>query len=288
MSNISCIIPTHDRLDFLKSAVSSVLKQTLRPGEIIVVDDLGKTEVKDFIDLLNENEEVTIRYLDSSQCGNGASVSRNNGAANANGTILAFLDDDDEWSPDFLRLCFASMHAKETQFVVSWAWFENGGIRKPGQSMADGLLSSDCFWKNPGLTGSNFIINKDAYLKIGGFDETLWVSNDRDFVIRLLDSGATYSVVKERLVAQKIHSLGHLSSRTARRASGLERFYSKYKNRMSIKDKRYLYREIWSVKRFSSNSAFLRAYFTILQALTYSPVAFVKKVLERSRTSRSY
>lgn len=288
MSSISCIIPTHDRLDLLKIAVLSVLVQSLKPAEIIIVDDIGMDDVKNFVESISQEHHIKIRYLDSSHYGNGASASRNFGANHSEGSIVTFLDDDDEWDPEFLQLCYAIMHDEKTDFVVSWAWFDNGEIRKPGQSITAGLLSSDCFWKNPGLTGSNFLISKDAYLKIGGFDETLSVSNDRDFVIRLLDSGASYSVVKQRLVSQKTHSLGHLSSRTARRASGLERFYSKYKDRLSIKDKRYLCREIWSVKRFSSNSAFLRAYFTILQALTYSPVAFAKKVLERSRTSRSY
>ena len=92
---ISCIIPTHNRGDYLKEALNSVICQTREPDEIIVVNN-GEQRV-DLVGL--ESESIKIFNIVPHA---GASQARNFGASVAAGDYLAFLDDDDMWGKDYV------------------------------------------------------------------------------------------------------------------------------------------------------------------------------------------
>jgi len=95
---VSVIIPTYNRADFLTEAVNSVLSQTWRDLEIIVVDD-GSTD---------GTQEVVRRYGEQVNyfCkeNEGPSSARNMGIKKARGPYVAFLDSDDVWEPEKLRI----------------------------------------------------------------------------------------------------------------------------------------------------------------------------------------
>ena len=96
---ISVIIPTCRRPGLLKEAVASVLAQTWRHWELIVVDDdpegSARGAVESFCDVRIAYERHT--------AGRGGSAARNTGLARATGEFVAFLDDDDVWFPEFLQ-----------------------------------------------------------------------------------------------------------------------------------------------------------------------------------------
>src|ERR1700731_3153058 len=103
MTEISVIIPTYKRGDKLKSAVTSVLHQTLPPREIIIVDDnqdeMESKIVKDCIDSFNDPRLKLIKnFRRKGGCG-----ARNAGIVTATGKYLAFLDDDDTFFPNALQ-----------------------------------------------------------------------------------------------------------------------------------------------------------------------------------------
>ena len=94
---ISVIIPTFNRLDLLKETVESVRNQTFNDFEIVVVND-GSTDGTG--EWLRAQEDVCALEQENS----GIATSRNNGAAVARGTWLAFLDHDDLWAREKLRI----------------------------------------------------------------------------------------------------------------------------------------------------------------------------------------
>ncbi|HXJ78361.1 MAG TPA: glycosyltransferase family A protein, partial [Candidatus Methylomirabilis sp.] len=94
---VSVILPTHDRERYLVSALDSALGQEYRPIEVIVVDD-GSTDGTARV--VQGYAEVRYRY----QQNQGAAAARNAGVAMSGGEILAFLDSDDLWMPEKLRL----------------------------------------------------------------------------------------------------------------------------------------------------------------------------------------
>ena len=93
-ANITVVIPTYNRATVLSRAINSVRSQTLKPLQIIVVDDGSTDDTPSVLAALQPG--MTTLQLDNNR---GVSVARNAGVSHANGDIVAFLDSDDEWKP---------------------------------------------------------------------------------------------------------------------------------------------------------------------------------------------
>lgn len=104
MIKVSVIIPTYNRSAFLEVAVRSVLAQTYRNFEIIIIDDASADNTKEMIEssFVDEIKLGTIRYLKNERH-TERSISRNSGMLLAMGEYIAFLDDDDLWLPEHLK-----------------------------------------------------------------------------------------------------------------------------------------------------------------------------------------
>ena len=98
MSQVSVIIPTHNRARFLREAISSVLNQTFQDFEILVVDDASDDNTREVVAGF---EDIRIKYF-RHDTNRGGSAARNTGIRNSMCSYIAFLDDDDEWFPEKL------------------------------------------------------------------------------------------------------------------------------------------------------------------------------------------
>ena len=95
---ISVIIPLYNKEKTIVHTLSTVMSQTYKCFEVIVVND-GSSD--DSVQLINDNfSDSRIRII--SQENSGVSVARNKGVEEAKGDWIAFLDADDEWLPDYL------------------------------------------------------------------------------------------------------------------------------------------------------------------------------------------
>ena len=97
MELVSVIIPTYNRAACLREAIESVLSQTYKQFELIVVDD-GSTDATGEL-LLQYGAKLSVLHTGHG----GPSAARNCGIAAARGDYIAFLDSDDVWLPDKLR-----------------------------------------------------------------------------------------------------------------------------------------------------------------------------------------
>src|SRR2546426_4401729 len=100
MPKVSVIIPTHNRAEFLRSAITSVLNQTFQDFEIIIIDDVSKDHTREVIANFND-ARIKVIY---NQVSKGAAGARNIAIMNSNCEYIAFLDDDDEWLPEKLKI----------------------------------------------------------------------------------------------------------------------------------------------------------------------------------------
>jgi glycosyltransferase involved in cell wall biosynthesis len=257
---ITCVIPTHDRPTLLAQSIASVLNQTCEAGyELVVVDDLGQSETEQVIANLMATCTVPIHYVVRDEP-KGASASRNVGAHIANGNFLAFLDDDDLWRPHFLEEALNAIRISNADMAISWLSALDSSARvNPMFRMPDSVSVTDAAARNPGLTGSNFLIKKSVFESIGGFDTALPVSNDKDLLVRFLLAGYRYVVVPDFLAIQRQHRGSRLSDHDLRRASGMDLFLRKHSKVLSWRGRRYLRMMIYRSRARSSQSRLERA-----------------------------
>ncbi len=225
----SVIIPTHGRDELLAKAVLSAASQEC-VREIIVVDDLHSTKTEQLVADLSSEIDVPVRYRPKrSDTRNGPSASRNYGAGLSTAPWLAFLDDDDEWLPGYLRNVTVAIQAQAgARGCVSWGWISDGlGNRYPGYSAELSGHTRRSRMKNPGVTGSNFVIERATFQNIGEYDPDLTFGEDLDLLLRCLDVDVKFAVAKTRAYVYNDHGAGHLSSRTKRRYDALAAYRSK-------------------------------------------------------------
>lgn len=282
-TSIACVIPTHNRDELLREAILSVLTQTSRPASITVVDDAGSESARALVAELAEDSALPIAYVaNRDPLAAGASGSRNLGARSRESAFIAFLDDDDLWAPEFLEECLAALRDSDADMAVTWTDMSRGTYRGEGLRIRETATVAEALNRNPGLTGSNFVIKRRVFEAVE-FDPNFYVANDRDFLIRFLDSGHSYVAVTKPLVIQRAHDQGQLTSRTERRARGLETFLARYADRMTRSDKRELQRIVHSIRRVSAESPAARFRHLVLQLLKDSPVRFIRAAQKRFR-----
>lgn len=186
--SISAVIPTKNRKQQLLEAIASVVNQSFKVDEIIVVDDCSEKKLN--IDDIPDNagkELIQIFYNDSSK---GANYCRNLGVEKAIGDIIMFLDDDDTWEPDKVRNQISVFKQNpECGLVYTGKIFVSSKDRnhiirkvKPGKR---GDLKAEIFKNNWIGSTSCIAIRKDVFIQSGGFDDSLQSLQDYDLYIRV-------------------------------------------------------------------------------------------------------
>jgi glycosyltransferase involved in cell wall biosynthesis len=170
---ISAIIPTFNAARFLPEAIASIRQQGYDPLEIIVVDDGSTDETNSII-----ANWPDVRYLH--QPNQGPSAARNAGIQAARSELLAFLDVDDLWTPDHLRLLLPHLLAEpELRFVWGAVNFVRLGEFIAG-SRSHGLLRENV----PVFLVGSGIYRRKVFDEVGLFDPALRMGEDTDWLAR--------------------------------------------------------------------------------------------------------
>lgn len=179
---ISVIIPTFNRKHTLQRAIDSVLAQTIKPYEIIIVDDGSKDGTKEWL-LQNY---PSVQYIH--QPNNGVSSARNKGIQISQGSWIALLDSDDEWMPEKLEYQsrFLEMNRDSSFCHTNEIWIRNGV--RVNQMKKHKKYGGDIFKHCLDIcriSPSSSIIKKDVFEEVGAFDESLTVCEDYDLWLRV-------------------------------------------------------------------------------------------------------
>lgn len=242
-TRVAVVVPTHQRARILAGTLASVAGQTRRPDVVVVVDDAADAPTRELVDNVWRLHRLETVYL-GNETGCGASSSRNLGAASVSCDVIAFLDDDDVWEPTYLAEAIDRMTVTGADVVATWLGERRGSRIVPLRSVREQLSALDVVAVNPGVGGSNVVVTRAAHVAIAGFDEDLPVSNDKDYFVRLLRSGARYAVVERRLVHVGHDAGGRLTDTDQRRLDGMRRYYRKHVAYCGRAQQRELQRQI--------------------------------------------
>ena len=201
---VSVIIPTYNRENLVSQAIQSVLNQTYRDFEVIVVDDASIDNTQKIVNNFNDSR---IRYICHKQNA-GVSVARNTGIATARGEYIAFLDSDDEWFCDKLakQMRLFQESSPEVGLIYSWCRIVSDrtkvkSIRSPGYR---GFLRENLIYANLIGTPSTVIAKREAFDKGVRFDPSLRCCEDWDVWLQLAKH-YHFDFVAEPLVQYREH-----------------------------------------------------------------------------------
>lgn len=183
MTQISAVIPAYNGVShYLEQAIKSVLAQTFRDVELIVVDDASTDDTGPLVLRIQQ-----ARYIRRAENG-GQAAARNDGARMANGEFLAFLDQDDLWEPNFLEETLAILWANPTAALVHCDGYqvdEQNDVLYYDHAMMDLVSITQILRGGHDVATSGSLFRKTCFAAVGGYDERLTIWEDIDLAIRL-------------------------------------------------------------------------------------------------------
>ncbi len=183
---VSVIIPTYNRAYSIRRAIQSILDQTYKNFEIIIVDDGSTDDTEKIVKRFNDER---IRYFRHDQ-NKGGGAARNTGIKAASGEYIAFQDSDDEWLPEKLEKQMKIFEDTRIEFSIvytgSWRIENNKKVYIPYSwvTRKEGDIHKELL-KGNFVTTQSIVLKKQCFEKSGMFDENFPRYQDWDLVIRL-------------------------------------------------------------------------------------------------------
>jgi glycosyltransferase involved in cell wall biosynthesis len=204
-SLVSVIIPTYNRAATIERAVRSVLGQAYENFELLVVDDASTDETQKILGDLALDRRLKIVKLTKNK---GVSAARNLGLFYAAGSLVAFLDSDDEWRPEKLSAQVEYMRANPGAQLVQTqeTWIRHGKRVNPGQKHRK--KAGDLFLDSLKLcliSPSAVMLRREFRLETGGFDESLKAAEDYDLWLRILRTHPAHLIDQELVIRHGGH-----------------------------------------------------------------------------------
>lgn len=230
--NISIIIPTYGEPKFLDASIRSVINQTYKYWELIIVDDNNpETAARKMTEELVLNYLISdsrIKYIKHEYNKNGA-VARNTGFAVAKGKYISLLDSDDEYLPERLQKCYDVMERASLKIggVYTGCEFRRLGTTylkykevKDGNFLVDTLACKFMF-----CTGSNIFVRKSIVNELNGFDGAFLRHQDYEFLVRLFEKYSLVSIPELLVIKNnENYNLPNLEKQIAIKEQYLKKF----------------------------------------------------------------
>jgi glycosyltransferase involved in cell wall biosynthesis len=194
---ISCIIPAYNGEAYLSHAIDSILAQTYRPLEIIVVDD-GSTDGTPAIATAYGPQ---LRY--ECQANAGPAAARNHGLQEARGEFVAFLDQDDVWHPQKLSRQLSRFEARpelETCVAHVSLWWVSA--LRPNEVRFQGHRLSRPV---PGYVTGTLLARRATFDKVGCFNPALRYGDAADWFLRAAEKAVVQELLPDVLLQHRVH-----------------------------------------------------------------------------------
>ena len=201
---ISVVVPTFNRCHALPKALNSVLRQSVQPIEIIVIDNNSQDNT---LDEIRSNFPSIKLLVEKKQ---GVSAARNLGIRASIGNWVAFLDSDDEWLSNKLerQIEVCNNFSKSVRLIhTNEIWKKDNKVinqkkkhQKAGRNIFLACLSMCC------ISPSSVLLRKDVFEDLGYFDENLPACEDYDFWLRFCAKEDVFFIDENLIVKHGGHS----------------------------------------------------------------------------------
>jgi len=255
-SLVTIIIPTYNRETKLPDAIKSALNQTYKNIQIVVIDD---GSVDNTANILKEFPQVEYYYQENA----GQASARNAGLKHARGSIVASLDSDDIWYPDFLTNCVEKLEAEQLDFVfANWDQDSKGGKswsflskdpfllpyfekKKDNWVVLDYKEVRDLYLKSCPSPSSSVVIRRSSI--ISGWDEKMNIGDDWCMYLEMIlykECRAAFTL--EKLWNKRIDEINIYDGRRWSEVleylyiADLKRKISKFKDLLTTKERKIL------------------------------------------------
>jgi glycosyltransferase involved in cell wall biosynthesis len=253
---ISVVITTFNRPDFLQEALIGVSQQELSAYEIIIIDDCSTKSYDEVFPLV---EKLDARYL-KQKSGVGANAARNIGIKESSGDIVAFLDDDDIWLPNYLKVIHEE-YLGGADAIVSG--FKQLGKEEVVVTNKDLTVTKSSLLRGNTYCGmSGFSAKRDLLLQ-NSFDETLNNGQDWDMYVRLFQKGIKFKNIPEPIFLYRFQNEDGIGAKVRKmKPSEIDkRLGSAYKHKVFLGDywfkKRVCEQILFSLKHKNEKSRWI-------------------------------
>ena len=233
---VSVVIPTYSRPVYLKRCIESVVHQTYKNIEIIVVDDNdpdtdARLETEQVMDAYAGMDNIT--YLRHDHNRNG-SAARNTGWRHSHGTYITFIDDDDVIECTKIQKqveCLENLDSSWGACYTGYRLFKEHGDPQISSENRSGDCYVDSLMKTLFMgSGSNLLLRKSVVDEINGYDETFIRNQDIEFLVRVLER---YKLAHVDEVLLTIYQEGIRPNRSFEQLESISQHYlSKFKERI--------------------------------------------------------
>jgi|GEM_PF-577049 len=211
---ISAVIPAYNAANYIRETIESLLNQTLRPNEIIVVDDASTDDTALIVEEMADKYE-SIKFMHLSE-NVGVSAARNLGIEVSKADFIVLMDADDVACSNLLEMEYEAIVQKEILFNARFALChssyiyidETGSVVGPPvkwkQVLPEETLGYQ-FIRNNIITPSGVIIKRDILIEMHGFNTNLKRSEDHDLWLRIAAKYG-FAYVDEPLVKVRRHA----------------------------------------------------------------------------------
>jgi len=225
---ISVVIGTHNRPEMLPRALDSVLDQTFEDFEIIVVDDGLEIRAEDVVASYDDDR---IRYIQHEE-NKGCSASKNTGARNARADYVAFLDDDDWWEEDKLKIQYERLSETPPEVGFSFTAVANEYLdigKTKTSTVPDGVkdFHKRALFVFNGFLAGTLIVKKHVFDDIGYLDESFPSHTEIEWLIRVTKKYKGLGINKP-LLHMDFSEHEHMGSDLSRRYRGREKLLEKH------------------------------------------------------------
>lgn len=230
---ISVIITTYNREDLLERAIRSVIAQTYRDVELIIVDDCSNEKTAQLIESMRSECEARFVYFtyERNEKNSGSNFSRNRGYALSHGKFVTGLDDDDYFLPERLSKLVSRYDEKYAFVTDTIARLDKTHRTYPDTNDRRIIGLQDVLCEN--VVGNQVLTTKDKLLGVGGFSPEIKQQQDRDVWIKLIlkyGPGIKYSFCTAMVDAD--HGSNRITSQV-KKYNAYRKLYFKYREHMS-------------------------------------------------------